>query len=87
MCNLRMQTAAHLQIMPPMIGETLLLYLESRGTCGQPDFANNLIGQLPRHSLRQASRGALIVYISVYPVPKLAAGEVGDVRRSQGGHG
>lgn len=34
-CNLRMQMATHLQIMPPMIGETLMLYLEARSTCGQ----------------------------------------------------
>lgn len=87
MCNLRMRMAAHLQIMPPMIGETLLLYLEPRSTCGQPDFADDTIGRPPCHSPQRASRGALIVYIRVYPVPKLATGEVGDVRRGQAGHG
>lgn len=60
--------------MPPMIGETLLLYLDPRSTCGRSDFADNIIGQLPCHSLQQASRGALIVYIRVYPVPNLATG-------------
>lgn len=49
--NLKMQMPTHLQIMPPMIGETLVLYLDPRSTCGQTDLAGNIIGQLPCHSL------------------------------------
>lgn len=46
-----------------MIGETPVLYLDPRSTCGQTDLADSGIGQLPCHSPHRAIRGALIVYI------------------------
>lgn len=88
-CNLRMQMSCHLQIMPPMIGETLLLYLDPTSTCGQPDCSANIIGQLLRHSPQPASGRSLIVYIREHPMPNLTlgGGREGVLRWGQAGHG
>lgn len=52
-CNLRMPMTAHLQIKPLPHDRrgTLALNLAPRSTCGETDLAENIIGQLPRHSL------------------------------------
>lgn len=66
--------SSHLQIMSPMIGETLLLYLDPTSTCGQPECSANIIGQLLRHSPQPASGRSLIVYIREHPMPNLTTG-------------